>query len=50
MKERDFQSKVKKQLENQGGFVINIHGHSFQKAGLPDLQVIHRKWKGFLEL
>jgi len=45
-----FQSKVIEQLESQAAFVINIHGHMMQKAGLPDLQVIHRRWDGFLEL
>lgn len=50
MKENKFQKQVKKQLENQGAFIINVHGHRLQIAGLPDLQVIHRKWKGWLEL
>ena len=50
MKESKFQKQVKKQLENQGAFVINLHGHMMQRAGLPDLFVLHRKWDGFLEL
>ena len=50
MKENKFQKRVKKQLENQGAFVINLHGHMMQRAGLPDLFVLHRKWDGFLEL
>jgi len=45
-----FQSKVIKQLEKQTAFVMNFHGHRMQKSGWPDLQVIHRRWKGFLEL
>lgn len=50
MKERDFQKKVKKQLESQAAFVINVHGHRMQISGLPDLQIIHKDWKGWLEL
>lgn len=50
MKENKFQSKVKKQLESQAAFIINVHGHGMQMRGLPDLFVIHRDWKGFLEL
>jgi hypothetical protein len=45
-----FQNKVKKQLEKDGAFIINLHGHGWQKKGLPDLEIIHRKWDGFLEL
>lgn len=50
MKERGFQQQVKKQLQKQAAFIINIHGHGMQIRGLPDLFIIHRKWKGFLEL
>jgi len=50
MKENQFQKQVKKTLENQGAFIINIHGHMMQKVGLPDLEIIHRQWTGFLEL
>lgn len=50
MKENKFQKKVKEQLEKQAAFVINMHGHLMQRAGLPDLQVLHTRWDGFLEL
>lgn len=50
MKENKFQKQVIKQLENQCAFIINLHGHMMQRAGLPDLQIIHKNWKGFLEL
>lgn len=50
MKENKFQKRIKKQLESQAAFVINVHGHRMQISGLPDLQVIHKDWKGWLEL
>lgn len=50
MKENKFQTKLKKILESQCAFVINLHGHSLQRSGLPDLEIIHRRWHGFLEL
>ncbi len=50
MKENKFQTKLKKVLESQCAFVINFHGHSLQRNGLPDLEVIHKRWVGFLEL
>ncbi len=50
MKENKFQTKLKKVLESQCAFVINFHGHSLQRSGLPDLEVIHKRWVGFLEL
>lgn len=50
MKENKFQTKLKKVLESQCAFVINFHGHALQRNGLPDLEVIHRRWHGFLEL
>ena len=45
-----FQQKVIEQLEKQTALIFNIHGHRMQKSGWPDLQIIHRRWKGFLEL
>ena len=50
MKENKFSKDVVKQLKSQAAFDMNFHGHRMQKSGWPDLQVIHRKWKGFLEL
>ncbi len=50
MRETKFQKAVKEQLESQGAWILNIHGHAMQKAGIPDLHVVHRKWSGYLEL
>jgi hypothetical protein len=50
MKERDFQSKIIRYFRDRTAFVFNIHGGEFQKAGMPDLLILHRAWKGFLEL
>jgi hypothetical protein len=50
MKETDFQTKLIKQLYSQGAWVFNIHGHRFQKGGVPDLLVIHPRFNGFVEL
>jgi hypothetical protein len=41
---------VKKELENCGAWVFNVHGHAMQRAGVPDLYVAHRKFHGWLEL
>lgn len=45
-----FSNRLCKVLESQCAFIINQHGHLFQRSGIPDLQVIHTRWKGFLEL
>lgn len=50
MRENKFQRIVKKTLERQGAFVINIHGNAYQMNGLPDLQVYSPRWTGHLEL
>ncbi|KKN75689.1 hypothetical protein LCGC14_0377920 [marine sediment metagenome] len=50
VKENKFQTKLKKILESQCAFIINQHGHMMQRSGIPDLQIIHRRWHGFLEL
>jgi hypothetical protein len=50
MKENKFQSKLIKKLESQGAWVLNVHGHKWQKSGVSDSLVIHKNWKGFLEL
>ncbi len=50
MKENKFQTKVVKQLKNQAAFIVNVHGHRMQKSGLPDLLIVHKDWKGWLEL
>jgi hypothetical protein len=55
MNESVFQSKVIAVLKSRGAWVFNIHGggdpgRGMQRSGVPDLLVIHRQWKGFLEL
>lgn len=48
--ERDFRATLKKDLESVGCCVFTIHGHVFQAAGWPDIQVYHPCWTGHLEL
>lgn len=50
MLENDFQKDVIKAVEAKCAFVINIHGHAWQKSGLPDLHIMHKNWTGWLEL
>lgn len=50
MKENEFQKDVIKAVEAKCAYVINIHGHAWQKHGLPDLHIMHRNWTGWLEL
>lgn len=50
MRENKFQKYVIEQLESQAAFVMNFHGHGMQRAGWPDLEVLHTRWDGFLEL
>lgn len=38
--ESRLQRRIRKLLEDEGGFVFKIHGGPFQKAGLPDLFMI----------
>ncbi len=45
-----FSDQLCKVLESQCAWILNVHGHSMQRSGVPDLQVIHRRWHGFLEL
>ena len=45
-----FSNRLCKVLESQCAWILNVHGHLLQKSGVPDLQIIHRRWKGFLEL
>lgn len=37
-------------LIEQVGVVLKVHGHAFQEAGWPDLQVYSVIWTGHLEL
>ena len=50
LREGKFCKRLKDILENQCAWVFNVHGHGMQKAGVPDLHIIHRKWAGYLEL
>ena len=37
-------------LRSAAAWTFNIHGHSGQKAGVPDLYVAHPIWRGWLEI
>ncbi len=50
MKETNFQKILVKSLRECGTVVFNIHGHSMQVAGIPDLYIAHKIWSGWLEL
>lgn len=42
MKESRFQSKVIKWFESIGGYVVNIWGGGYQRAGIPDLLICYK--------
>lgn len=50
MKEVNFQKILVTAFRQAEALVFNIHGHSMQIAGIPDLYVAHRIWTGWLEL
>jgi len=50
LREGKFCKRLKYILESQCAWVFNIHGHGFQKRGVPDLHIVHRRWAGYLEL
>lgn len=50
MRESEFQKKLQHQLRDVGALVFNVHGHTMQQSGWPDLQVYHTIWTGHLEL
>lgn len=50
MKESLLQKDLIDQLYKQGAFCFNIHGHQFQKGGMPDVLVLHPRFYGFIEL
>lgn len=50
IKESKLQEIVKKKLEAAGCLVFNIHGHAMQRAGIPDLYIVHRQFRGWVEL
>jgi hypothetical protein len=45
-----FQEHCINAFERLGAKVFNVHGHSMQASGWPDLQVYHPRWTGHLEL
>lgn len=50
MLETHFQRKLIQLIEDVGAVVLNVHGHSYQKSGWPDLYVAHWAWSGWMEL
>jgi len=50
MNESQFTKKIITAFKETGAFILKIHGHSMQKSGIPDLLILHPKWKGFVEL
>lgn len=50
MKENKFQAEVIKALKLQGAWIYNVPGGTFGISGIPDLLVIQKMWKGWLEL
>lgn len=50
MKETNFQKILVASFRSCGAIVFNLHGHSMQVAGIPDLYVAHTIWSGWLEL
>lgn len=49
-KETVFGHDVVAALESAGSFCFNIHGHRYQKSGMPDLYVANTRWTGWIEL
>lgn len=50
MREKEFQNKIIEYFRAHTAWVFNIHGSEWQMSGVPDLLIIHRRWRGFLEL
>jgi len=50
MSENQFQNILIEHFKNNGGLILNIHGHLMQKSGWPDLYVSHPEWRGWIEL
>lgn len=50
MLESEFQNKLVHKLIEQGCWVFNVHGSAYQKSGIPDLLVLHKYCKFFVEL
>lgn len=49
MNESQFSHKIVQGLEGVGAWIMNVHGHRFQKSGIPDLYVAHNQWTGWVE-
>ena len=47
--ENEFRDEFRRDLEAAGALTFIVHGHAFQAAGWPDLQVYHSKWTGHIE-
>lgn len=50
MKEKNFQTKVIKWFESIGGYVVNVWGGGYQRAGIPDLLICYKGLFVALEL
>ena len=50
LRESKFCKRLTSVLYGQCAFTFKIHGHSMQRAGIPDLHIVHRRWAGYLEL
>lgn len=50
MKENSFQTNVKKYLEQNGAYVVNVWGGGYQTAGVPDLIICYKSKFIALEL
>lgn len=50
MLENQFRQTLKADLTAVGCLVFTVHGHVFQSAGWPDIQVYHPCWTGHIEL
>jgi hypothetical protein len=50
MHENEARNLIQKMLVKQGALVFTIHGHGFQQASWPDIQVYHWRWSGHIEM
>ena len=49
MIESKFAKTIIDALKSIGCWTLNIHGHRFQKSGVPDIYVAHPRWSGWIE-
>lgn len=45
-----FTKLVMEALEAAGSWCLKIHGHRYQKGGVPDLYIANLRWSGWIEL